>query len=85
MVEARAIEHSAPQQRAIDLAERTAPGIAATDGLEDNLPLVASTPARALAVIEQGRVVGVLRLEDVQHLLADDAFHAHGPTATGAA
>ena len=46
MVEARAIEHSAPEQRAIDLAERSAPGIAATDGLEDNLPLVASTPAR---------------------------------------
>ena len=87
LVEARAIEHSAPGQRAIELADRVAPGIAATDGLEDHLPLVASTPARALAVVDHGRVVGLLRLEDVQHLLAEGALRddAHGPTAREAA
>jgi hypothetical protein len=86
MVESRGIEHSAPGQHAIDLAERAAPGIADTDGLEDNLPLVVSTPAYALAVIDHGRVVGVLRLEDIQHLVGEDAFHdrGHAPTSTGA-
>jgi CBS domain-containing protein len=87
IVDARAIEHSAPAQCAIALGERFSPGIAARDGLEDSLPLVLSAPARALAVIDRGRVVGLLRLEDVQHLVAEDTFRdqPQGPTARGVA
>ena len=84
ILDARAIEQS-PPARAIELSERPTPGIAATDDLEDNLPLVMSSSAHALAVLDRGRVVGLLRLEDVQHLVSEDAFHrTHGPTATGA-
>ncbi|MEX1007794.1 MAG: site-2 protease family protein [Acidimicrobiia bacterium] len=88
MVESRAIERSAPGRRAAELAEREAPAIAATDGLEDNLPLVVSAPARALAVVDPTMsVVGVLRLEDVQHLVTEDLLREHGHDApsTGAA
>lgn len=71
LVDARSIELDARGQNAAELAERAAPVIAATDGLEADLPLVVSAPARALAVVDGGRVVGVLRLEDVQHLVSE--------------
>ena len=72
MVDAPQIEHGAPGQTAAELAERDAPVAAATDGVEDLLPSVVNAPARALAVIEGRRVVGLLRVEDVQHLLTEE-------------
>jgi Zn-dependent protease len=71
MVDERWVEHGAPGQTAAELAERDAPVVAATDSVEDLLPSVVSSPARALAVLDGGRVVGLLRVEDVQHLLED--------------
>jgi predicted transcriptional regulator len=74
MVDARAIEHGAGRQTAAELAERDAPVVAARDGLEDSLPSLVSAPARALAVVDRRRVLGVVRLEDVQHLVAEGPF-----------
>jgi Zn-dependent protease len=71
MVDARAIEHAAADQTGSDLAERDAPSIAASDGVEDRLPELLSTRVGALAVVHDQRVVGVLRVEDVQHLVND--------------
>jgi stage IV sporulation protein FB len=48
-----------------------APVVMATDLVEDCLPLVAGTPTHALVVLEGANVVGLLRIEEVQHLLAD--------------
>jgi Zn-dependent protease len=71
MVDERQIEHGAPGQTAAELAERDAPVVAATDSVEDLLLSVVNAPARALAVVDDRRVVGLLRVEDVQHLLDD--------------
>jgi Zn-dependent protease len=71
MVDARAIEHGAADQTSADLAERDAPPVAPTDLVEDRLPELLSTPVHALAVVHNRRVVGVLRVEDVQHVVND--------------
>jgi len=82
LVDARAIERGTQGQSAAELAEYTTPIVAPTDGLEDHLPVVASAPARALVVVDGGRVVGVLRLEDVAHLVAEDTPpDGHGTSA----
>jgi Zn-dependent protease/CBS domain-containing protein len=73
MLDARAIELSAADLTAADLAERDAPLVAPTDPVEDRLPELLGTRVRALAVVRDGGVVGVLRLEDVQHLVNDEA------------
>jgi hypothetical protein len=80
MVDARAIEHAAADQTGADLAERDAPAIAASDGVEDRLPELLGTRVRALAVVHDRRVVGVLRVEDVAHLVNDDAPADGGST-----
>jgi CBS domain-containing protein len=83
MVDARAIEHAAPDQTGGDLAEREAPPIAPTDAVEDRVPELLGTRARALAVVHNQRIVGVLRVEDVQHLVNDGGARADGrPGAT---
>jgi CBS domain-containing protein len=80
MVDAREIEHAAADQTGSDLAERDAPAIAASDGVEDRLPELLGTRVRALAVVDDRRVVGVLRVEDVAHLVNDDAPADGGST-----
>ncbi len=77
LVDARSIQLHARGQSAVDLAERAAPVVSATDVLEEDLPLVVSAPAHALTVVDRGRVVGVLRLEDVQHLVSDVDAQEH--------
>jgi Zn-dependent protease len=69
LIDSDSIEHSDPASTAATLVERAAPVVAATDGLEDCLPLVAGAPGRALAVVDEGRLVGLLRGEDVEHVV----------------
>jgi Zn-dependent protease len=53
-----------------DLVERDPHVVAPGDELEDaTLHQVVRAHAKAVAVVDRGRVVGLLRLEDVQHLL----------------
>jgi hypothetical protein len=40
---------------------------------------VLQSPARAVAVTDAGRTVGLLRIEDVEHLLTDVRREAHRP------
>jgi stage IV sporulation protein FB len=84
ILDASAIEHAVAGATAVGLADREAPPIASRDDLEERLPTLLSTPARALAVVDGPRVVGVLRAEDVQHLVDEGAFSGfhdpeHGP------
>jgi Zn-dependent protease len=51
--------------------DHSAPVVAPTDELEQCLTAVATSPARAAAVLDGAEVVGVLRVEELQHLLAD--------------
>ena len=55
------------------LEHRAVPVLAPSDGLEDSLPTVVQAPGRAVAVLEGSRVVGVLRFEEVEHLLREPA------------
>ena len=62
-----------PGSSAADLADRT-PALAPTALIEeDALPLIVGSPARAVAVADHGRIVGLVCAEDIEHLLADDA------------
>jgi Zn-dependent protease len=70
MIDATAVEHSPPGPVAADLA-RPVCVVAVTDSLEDTLALVMRSPVKAVAVSDAGRIVGILRAEEVQHLVAD--------------
>jgi Zn-dependent protease len=71
MIDAAAVEHSPPEHVAADIATRV-PLITLTSSLEEEaLPLAVKSPVKALAVADAGRVVGLLRVEDIQHLLTD--------------
>jgi Zn-dependent protease len=72
MVDAPVIMRAATGETAAELADRDAPIVGPADSLEDDLTPLVGTHARALAVVEHGHVVGVVRLEDVQHLVTDN-------------
>ena len=52
-----------------DLEHHAVPVLAASDDLEASLPAVVGAPGHAVAVLDGVRVVGVLRIEEVQHML----------------
>jgi Zn-dependent protease len=63
-----------------EVVDAALPVLSPGQGVEEEaLPLVVATPGHALAVVDRGRVVGRLRLEDVQHLVADPARRAGRP------
>jgi Zn-dependent protease len=70
MLDAAAIDHAWPSQRAREIAHDV-PVVSSGSLDEDALPLLADSPTRAVAVVDDGRLVGLLRLDDVEHLLAD--------------
>jgi Zn-dependent protease len=77
MIDAAAVEHSPPGCVAADLATRV-PSVALTSSLEDALSLTARSPVRALAVADTDRadrIVGLLRVEEIEHLLTDLGHH----------
>jgi len=55
------------------LEHHSVPVLDPSDGLEASLPTVVQAPGRAVAVLEGSRVVGVLRFEEVEHLLREPA------------
>ena len=73
LVDAAAIERSDPGATAITLADAAVPTVGIDDEVEDDVELLLSVPPHAVAVIDAtGRVTGLLRLEEVQHLVALD-------------
>jgi Zn-dependent protease len=83
MLDATAIEHSQPNRVAGDLAFQQ-PALSPASQLEEEaLPLIMSSPARAAAVIEHDRIVGLLRMDDIRRLVAGVGPHAsHAPNPT---
>jgi Zn-dependent protease len=78
MIDAAAVQHSPPGYAAADLATQV-PFVTLSSSLEDEaLPLAATSPVQALAVADGGRIVGLLRIEDIQHLLTE-LEHQPGP------
>jgi Zn-dependent protease len=75
MIDMTAVEHSPPGPVAADLASQV-PAVALAGSLEEALGLVMSSPVKAVAVCDAGRVVGLLRSEEVHHLV-DDPRKAH--------
>jgi len=72
MIDDARIRHGAPGDTAVGLADRDVARIDSSDLVEDDLPSLVTSPARALPVVgSDGSVVGMLRVEDVQHLVAD--------------
>jgi stage IV sporulation protein FB len=61
----------APTGRTVGDVVVPTPSLAPTDELEPCLPALLQSPARALAVVDAGQVAGLLRVEDVQHLVDD--------------
>ncbi len=70
MVDARMATRSAPAHLASDIALQIAPVDLGAD-LEETASFVADTPTKAVAISAGGRIVGVLRVEEIEHLLTD--------------
>ncbi len=66
------------------LEDRTAPIVTPTDELEQCLGAVATSPGQAATVLDGPVVVGVLRVEELQHLLVDPLPLDAGPADPGA-
>jgi stage IV sporulation protein FB len=73
IVDARAIERAATGATVAEFVDRETPAISPSDDLEDRLAMLLASSRHALAVVDGRRVVGVLRFEDVQHLVTDDS------------
>lgn len=69
MIDAVAVERTPPGHLASDLTKQV-DVIDLTGRLEDALPLVVGSPVKAIAVVDAGRIAGLLRVEEVQHLLS---------------
>lgn len=71
VVDVAAIEQAPSGSHAGEFADRTAPVVAPDDDLEGDIPELAATRAHAVAVVDGGRVVGLLRLEEVNRLVTN--------------
>jgi stage IV sporulation protein FB len=70
VVDVASIERAPAAVSAGDLADRTAATLAPDDDLERDLPALAAAPAHSVPVLEGGRVVGLLRVDEVNRLVA---------------
>jgi stage IV sporulation protein FB len=70
VVDVAAIERSAPTACAGNLADRTAVTLAPGDDLEGDVPALAGAPGHAVAVVDGDEVVGLLRLDEINRLVA---------------
>lgn len=77
LVDATAIERSVVGDTAAELIERGQPVVASTDEVEARIPELVSARTHALAVLDGPTVIGVLRVEEIQHLL-EPARPRHG-------
>jgi stage IV sporulation protein FB len=70
-LDAGVLADAAPDRVAGDLADRNAPVVLPTDDLEEDLGPVVAAGHHAVVVVEAGKVVGLLRLDDVNRLLIE--------------
>jgi Zn-dependent protease len=64
------IDRGEPGADARELADHSTAALIPTDDLEESLEYLLTAPTHAMAVADDGRVIGLLRAEDVEHLLA---------------
>ncbi len=69
VVDVTGIEQAPAGSCAGELADRTAPVVAPDDDLEGDIPELAAARGHAVAVVDGGRVVGLLRLDEVNRLV----------------
>jgi Zn-dependent protease len=70
LIDVPTIEQSPAGARAGDLADCSAPVLAADDDVEGDLSALPGAPGHSVAVLDGERVVGLLRLDDVARLVA---------------
>ena len=71
IVDAMTLGHISPGMIAAEIAAGS-PALSPSANLErEAFPLVASAPLHALPVVDDGHVIGLLRLEDIQRLLVE--------------
>jgi stage IV sporulation protein FB len=81
LVDATAIERGDPGATALALADATVPTVGVDDEVEDDVALLLTAPPHAVAVTDATNLVtGLLRLEEVQHLVASDEGPVHRAT-----
>ena len=69
VIDTEMIEGASDDVCAGDLADRSAAVLAPDDDLEGDLPALSSVPGHAVAVVDRGDVVGLLRLDEVRRLV----------------
>jgi stage IV sporulation protein FB len=73
VIDTATIEGASGEVCAGDLADHSATVLAPDDDLEGDLPALSSAPGHAVAVVDRGQVVGLLRLDEVGRLVARSA------------
>jgi Zn-dependent protease len=73
LIDTGMIEGAGDEVCAGELADGSAAVLAPDDSLEGDLPALASVAGHAVAVVDRGQVVGLLRLEEVTRLVAGTA------------
>jgi Zn-dependent protease len=73
MLDGNRVEHAAPTTPVGDLVVRDLPMLDASDLVEDRVPDLLASPLRALAVGSETVISGLLRTEDIDHLLQYEA------------
>jgi hypothetical protein len=71
VVEASSVVGRDPATPVAELEHRTGPTLAPSDAVEGALSAIVNAPGRAVAVVDDGQVVGMVRLEEIEHLLAE--------------
>jgi Zn-dependent protease len=68
----RGVPPGRPDASVGEFADRSTPTVTPSSDVEEcALPLLVQSPARAVAVADGGRIVGIVCVEDVEHLLSD--------------
>jgi Zn-dependent protease len=70
MIDATTVERTPPGRVASNLGQQVE-AVAVSGSLEDALLSVMNSPVKAVVVSKDGQIVGLLRSEEVDHLLAD--------------
>jgi stage IV sporulation protein FB len=79
MLDGSTVERAAPMTEAGELAVRDLPRLDAADLVEDRIPDLLASPMRALAVGSETAISGLLRTEDIDHLLQYETRLSPGP------
>lgn len=78
VVDVASIARAPDAASAGELADRAAPTLAPDDDLEGDVAAVAAARGQAVTVVDDGKIVGLLRLADISRVVAGPAAGASG-------